>query len=229
MFSVLRPSCAGWESCTSRSCTIESGESTALRRNSGPSRWPTGSPSSTGPRLQVPAGEGAQALLSLWFLCEFSFDNCGADTLDRTVGERRHVVSVELAVAPRDLAAPGGSCEVAFTEELGAQLSTEIKAAVENGVNGAYLQGIISSCKPFCISIIIKQGPLLITFNARVPFRSIAGLSFTGCSYVDPTGHHGTRNISCHGLGLRVPLHAEGKPFFRLPVFTLEQYKMIDG
>ncbi|XP_040053238.2 ribosome-releasing factor 2, mitochondrial [Gasterosteus aculeatus] len=64
-----------------------------------------------------------------------------ADTLDRTVGERRHVVSVELAVAPRDLAAPGGSCEVAFTEELGGQLSTEIKAAVENGVNGAYLQG----------------------------------------------------------------------------------------
>ncbi|KAL6096618.1 gfm2 [Pungitius sinensis] len=61
-----------------------------------------------------------------------------ADTLDRTVGERRHVVSVELAVTPRRIAA---SCEVAFAEESAGQLSAEIKEAVESGVNGAYLQG----------------------------------------------------------------------------------------
>ncbi|XP_037340745.2 ribosome-releasing factor 2, mitochondrial [Pungitius pungitius] len=61
-----------------------------------------------------------------------------ADTLDRTVGERRHVVSVELAVAPRRIAA---SCEVAFAEESAGQLSTEIKEAVQSGVNSAYLQG----------------------------------------------------------------------------------------
>ncbi|KAM8827628.1 ribosome-releasing factor 2, mitochondrial isoform 2-T2 [Spinachia spinachia] len=64
-----------------------------------------------------------------------------ADTLDRAVGERRHVASVELAVAPRDISAVGGSCELAFTEEVGGQLSAEVKEAVENGVNGSYLQG----------------------------------------------------------------------------------------
>ncbi|XP_010783340.1 ribosome-releasing factor 2, mitochondrial [Notothenia coriiceps] len=59
------------------------------------------------------------------------------ETLDRTIGERRHVVTVELAVTPLD----SSSCEFAFTEELGAKLSAEIKEAVENGVQSAYLQG----------------------------------------------------------------------------------------
>ncbi|KAK5901212.1 hypothetical protein CgunFtcFv8_026107 [Champsocephalus gunnari] len=59
------------------------------------------------------------------------------ETLDRTIGERRHVVAVELAVTPLD----SSSCEFAFTEELGAKLSAEIKEAVENGVQSAYLQG----------------------------------------------------------------------------------------
>lgn len=74
-------------------------------------------------------------------LCEFSsFDN--PDSLDRTVGERRHVVTVELSVRPEDPTSPGGSCELAFTEQLGLQLSQEIKNAVENGVHSSYLQGI---------------------------------------------------------------------------------------
>ncbi|KAI4816991.1 hypothetical protein KUCAC02_009287 [Chaenocephalus aceratus] len=59
------------------------------------------------------------------------------ETLDRTIGERRHVVAVELAVTPLH----SSSCEFAFTEELGAKLSAEIKEAVENGVQSAYLQG----------------------------------------------------------------------------------------
>ncbi|KAI9534913.1 G elongation factor, mitochondrial 2 [Dissostichus eleginoides] len=63
------------------------------------------------------------------------------ETLDRTIGERRHVVTVELAVTPLDSSCTGGSCEFAFTEELGAKLSAEIKEAVENGVQSAYLQG----------------------------------------------------------------------------------------
>lgn len=62
------------------------------------------------------------------------------DMLDRTVGERRHVVQVQLAVAPLDISA-GGSCELAFTEQLRGQLSPEIKEAVENGVHSSYHQG----------------------------------------------------------------------------------------
>lgn len=65
------------------------------------------------------------------------------DTLDRTVGDRRHVVTVELAVRPVDIFSAGGSCELAFTEELEGQLSPETKEAVENGVCSSFLQGII--------------------------------------------------------------------------------------
>ncbi|KAF7217572.1 mitochondrial 2, partial [Nothobranchius furzeri] len=58
-----------------------------------------------------------------------------ADTLDRTVGERRNIVTVQLTVRPAD------SCEVTFTEDLNAQLMLETKEAVENGVQSSYLQG----------------------------------------------------------------------------------------
>ncbi|KAM6902365.1 ribosome-releasing factor 2, mitochondrial [Xenentodon cancila] len=60
-----------------------------------------------------------------------------ADTLDRTVGQRRHVVTVQLAVRPVDVA----SCEVTFAENLAMQLLQETKEAVENGVNCSFLQG----------------------------------------------------------------------------------------
>ncbi|KAF0038907.1 hypothetical protein F2P81_009391 [Scophthalmus maximus] len=62
-----------------------------------------------------------------------------ADTLDRTFGERRHVVTVELGVRPVDSAS--GSCDFAFTEEVEGKLSQEMKDAVENGVQSSYLQG----------------------------------------------------------------------------------------
>lgn len=63
------------------------------------------------------------------------------DTLDRTVGERRHVATVELRVAPLDGAAAGASCELAFAENLETQLSPDMKQAVENGVHSSYHQG----------------------------------------------------------------------------------------
>uniref|UniRef100_A0A4W6F3E4 Ribosome-releasing factor 2, mitochondrial n=1 Tax=Lates calcarifer TaxID=8187 RepID=A0A4W6F3E4_LATCA len=63
------------------------------------------------------------------------------DTLDRTIGERRHIVTVELSVRPVDISSTTDSCKSAFTEEDGEQLSQEIKDAVENGVQSSYLQG----------------------------------------------------------------------------------------
>lgn len=62
------------------------------------------------------------------------------DTLDRSVGDRRHVVTVELAVRPLDIVSAGG-CEMSFTEELDGHLSPETKEAVENGVRSSHLQG----------------------------------------------------------------------------------------
>lgn len=47
------------------------------------------------------------------------------------------MATVELSVRPiADL-----SCEVVFKEGVVEQLSAEMKAAVENGVHGSYLQG----------------------------------------------------------------------------------------
>lgn len=70
------------------------------------------------------------------------------DTLDRTVGDRRHVATVALSVTPTDITSAGGACESAFTEEMEGQLLAEVKEAVENGVQCAYLQGIIQQvCK----------------------------------------------------------------------------------
>lgn len=66
---------------------------------------------------------------------------CDADTLDRTVGERRHVVTVQLTVRP----AEGAVCEVTFTKELEEQLTAEMKEAVKNGVDSSCLQGNIES------------------------------------------------------------------------------------
>ncbi|XP_029940734.1 ribosome-releasing factor 2, mitochondrial isoform X2 [Salarias fasciatus] len=64
-----------------------------------------------------------------------------SDTLDRTVGGRRHVVTVELSVRPEVATSAGASCDVAFTDELQGQLSPDMREAVENGVQSSYLQG----------------------------------------------------------------------------------------
>ena len=96
-----------------------------------------------------------QTFLSPWIWCGRNYSSqlhtvpvlifliaYNVDTLDRTVGERRHVVTVELAVRPVDFSA-AGSCELAFTEKVVGQLPQEMKDAVENGVNSSYLQGNI--------------------------------------------------------------------------------------
>lgn len=139
----LRPprrSCAGWESCTSRSCTIASDGSTASRPTWARFRWPTGRASSTRPRPQVCT---RHLLIHLFRSLLNSSPRCDADTLDRTIGDRRHLVTAQVSVQPADILSAGGSCHVAFTEELESQLSAEAKEAVENGARSSYLQGII--------------------------------------------------------------------------------------
>ncbi|XP_070706244.1 ribosome-releasing factor 2, mitochondrial [Pempheris klunzingeri] len=79
------------------------------------------------------------------------------DTLDRTVGERRHVATVELAVRPVDIPSTGGSCQLALTEELEGQLSPEIKEAVENGVHSSHLQGPLLGYPLLGVSTLIQS------------------------------------------------------------------------
>lgn len=63
----------------------------------------------------------------------------GLDTLDRTIGGRRHVVSVSLTVRPTN--DTDGGTDILTIEELQNQLSTDLKEAVENGVRSSYMQG----------------------------------------------------------------------------------------
>lgn len=42
-------------------------------------------------------------------------------------------------------------------------------------------------------------------------FRSTAGLPIAECVYTDAACYHRTWDIPCHGVCLRVSLHAEGK------------------
>ncbi len=67
-----------------------------------------------------------------------------SDTLDRTLGDKRHVVTVELAV--HALMESSTSCDMTFEEEVKNQLPADVREAVENGVQSAYLQGNINGC-----------------------------------------------------------------------------------
>lgn len=87
------------------------------------------------------------------------------DTLDRTIGERRHIVTVELSVRPVDISSTTDSCKSAFTEEDGEQLSQEIKDAVENGVQSSYLQGSTDSSHLFSFFRAPENGCLSLTRN----------------------------------------------------------------
>ncbi|XP_070845335.1 ribosome-releasing factor 2, mitochondrial [Chaetodon trifascialis] len=84
-------------------------------------------------------------------------EGSATDTVDRTIGERRHVVTVELAVKPVDIFSSGGLCEMAFTEELGGQLSAEMKEAVENGVQSSNLQGPLLGYPLLGVSTLIQS------------------------------------------------------------------------
>lgn len=114
-----------------------------------------------------------------------------SDTLDRTVGERRHVVTVELAVRPVDIASAGGSCELAFTEELEGQLSAETKEAVENGVHSSFLQGPLlgyplQSVSTLMQRVTIEPGTSPAMVSACVSRCMLKALRLAGGQVLEP-------------------------------------------
>ncbi|MGH0157867.1 UNVERIFIED_CONTAM: hypothetical protein FKN15_034425, partial [Acipenser sinensis] len=64
-----------------------------------------------------------------------------ADTLDRTIGDKRHLVSVELAVSPCEGEEESASLPVISYSDTAEQLAQDVKDAVENGIHSSYLQG----------------------------------------------------------------------------------------
>lgn len=130
--------------------------------------------------------------------------SCVVDTLDRTVGDRRHVVTVELAVTPADIAL----CESAFAEDVEGLLLADVKAAVENGVRSSYLQGtIFSTCADSCDA----PGCVCVFTSCVSTARTRTWLPSDGRVCTDQERQDGSRNISCDGVCLRVPLRDKGK------------------
>nr|XP_054600588.1 ribosome-releasing factor 2, mitochondrial [Nothobranchius furzeri] len=108
-----------------------------------------------------------------------------ADTLDRTVGERRNIVTVQLTVRPAD------SCEVTFTEDLNAQLMLETKEAVENGVQSSYLQGPLMGCPVQGVSTLISKvamepGTSAAMVSACVSRCMLKALKLAGGQVLEP-------------------------------------------
>ncbi|XP_056259889.1 ribosome-releasing factor 2, mitochondrial [Seriola aureovittata] len=113
-----------------------------------------------------------------------------ADTLDRTVGERRHVATVELAVRPVDIST-SGSCELAFTDEVGGHIPQEMKDAVENGVHSSYLQGPLlgyplQSVSTLIQSVAMEPGTSPAMVSACVSRCMLKALRLAGSQILEP-------------------------------------------
>lgn len=110
------------------------------------------------------------------------------DTLDRAIGERRHVVTVELSVRPA--ADMGGSCQVEFEEQT-VQLSPEMKEAVENGVHSSYLQGPLlgyplQDVSTLIQSVHVESGTSLAMVSACVSRCMLKALKLAGGQVLEP-------------------------------------------
>lgn len=64
-----------------------------------------------------------------------------ADTLDRTIGEKRHTVTVELGLRPWEEEGAVTKPVIEYSENMPQQLITDLQEAIENGIDSAYLQG----------------------------------------------------------------------------------------
>ncbi|PWA26432.1 hypothetical protein CCH79_00001113 [Gambusia affinis] len=110
-----------------------------------------------------------------------------ADTLDRTIGDRRHLAAVNLSVRPVDFT----SCEVAFTEELRVQIQPEIKEAVENGVHSSYLQGPllgypVRGVSSLIHSVSVEPGTSATMVSACVSRCMLKALRLAGAQVLEP-------------------------------------------
>ncbi|KAF5893994.1 ribosome-releasing factor 2, mitochondrial, partial [Clarias magur] len=114
------------------------------------------------------------------------------DTLDRTLGEKRHVVTVELTVCPWEASAPEkASCDVTYEEDVEALISADLKEAVESGVQSAYLQGPVlgypvQGVLTVIRSVCVEPGTSLAMVSACVSRCTLKGLKQAGGQVLEP-------------------------------------------
>ncbi|XP_029624719.1 ribosome-releasing factor 2, mitochondrial [Salmo trutta] len=115
------------------------------------------------------------------------------DMLDRTVGERRHMVTVSVAVCPimDDDSSSLTSCEITYDEEVEEQLSPDVRDAVENGVNSSYLQGPllgypVQGVSTMIQSVSMEPGTSLAMLSACVSRCMLKALRQAGGQVLEP-------------------------------------------
>ncbi|KAL7988959.1 hypothetical protein Chor_007878 [Crotalus horridus] len=64
-----------------------------------------------------------------------------ADTLDRTIGEKRHQVTLELRIKPWEGEMPAIAPVIEYAESISDLLHPDLREAIENGISTSYLQG----------------------------------------------------------------------------------------
>ncbi|XP_016358220.1 ribosome-releasing factor 2, mitochondrial [Sinocyclocheilus anshuiensis] len=111
------------------------------------------------------------------------------DTLDRTLGDKRHVVTVELDV--HALMESSTSCDMTFEEEVKTQLSAGVREAVENGVQSAYLQGPVlgfpvEGVKTVIQHVSLESGTSAAMVSACVSRCMLKALKLAGGQVLEP-------------------------------------------
>lgn len=110
-----------------------------------------------------------------------------SDTLDRTIGGRRHAVTVELAVKPTD----DRSSTLTIDKKLQTELSPDLKEAAENGVHSSYLQGPllgypVQGVSTVILSVNIEPGTSPAMVSACVSRCTQKAMKIAGPQVLEP-------------------------------------------
>ncbi|KAG9353696.1 hypothetical protein JZ751_011818 [Albula glossodonta] len=113
------------------------------------------------------------------------------DMLDRTLGDRRHVVTVGLGVSPWAESTATTSCDMTFEESLEEQLAPDVKVAVENGIQSSYLQGPllgypVQGVSTTVQSLSIQPGTSMAMVSACVSRCMLKALKQAGGQLLEP-------------------------------------------
>ncbi|XP_072530120.1 ribosome-releasing factor 2, mitochondrial [Salminus brasiliensis] len=109
-----------------------------------------------------------------------------SDTLDRTLGEKRHIVTVKLTVSPS-----AESATVTYEEEVEAHLSAEVREAVDTGIQSSYLQGPVlgypvQGVNTVIHSVCVEPGTSLAMVSAAVSRCMLKALQQAGGQVLEP-------------------------------------------
>ncbi|XP_061071665.1 ribosome-releasing factor 2, mitochondrial isoform X2 [Conger conger] len=111
------------------------------------------------------------------------------DTLDRTLGDKRHVVTVGLSVSPWEDTTSSTSCDIIYKEEV--ELHPDVRMAVENGIQSSYLHGPllgypvlgVSTCVE---SVCVQPGTSMAMVSACVSRCMLKVLRQAGGQLLEP-------------------------------------------